>query len=205
MKTITKIFLRIPTENSRTLTLTNGITLFFDDSYNENWHRQQIGQIAYIPEKYTTADNETPLKVGDVVYFHHLATDDNNKIVIDGETLYMQPIEQIYAVKRGDEIIGLRDCVFVEQMVESEDSIKTASGIFLKSAPDETKQTGIVIGLPPCSKEWNILGGDFKFDRKLKIGDTIFFKPKSEYQINADFGKRKVYKMPLENVLMVYN
>lgn len=219
IKPINQIFLRVATEDSRKLKLSSGLELYFDDKFNYNWHRQQIGQIAYLPEKYSTSDNDVPLFIGDIVYFHHLATanvDVNmgggrfgsqsvHGIEIEGEKLYMQPIDQIFAVKRGDEIICLHDNVFVEQEGETEDDIRTKSGIWTKSAPEILKHHGTVIGLPPCAEEWNFLGPDKKFGHNIKVGSRIQFKKKSEYQINADFGKRLVYKMPLENILIVYN
>ena len=203
MNPINRIFLRVATEESRSLTFANGLKLYFDDSYNENWHRQQIGQAVYVPEKYSSGDNDTPIFNNDIVYFHHLATIDVHKILIEGETLYMQPIDQIFAVKRGDDIICLGDNVFVEQVSETEDDIKTKSGIWLKEKEEDIKQEGLIIALPVGSDQWIFLGEDMKFTHRLKIGCRVKFRKRSEYQINADFGKRKIYKMKLENILMV--
>lgn len=198
MKPLNKIFIRVATENSRKLTLSNGIEIFFDDSYNENWHRIQIGQAVYVPDKH-----KNEIAEGDIIYFHHLATIDANKISIEGETLYMQPIDQIFAVKKGDEIICLANNVFVKQTLESEDNIKTKSGIWLKPHQEEIKQEGTVIALPKDCDGWVFLDEKGKFTKTVSVGDKVRFMKKSEYQINADFGKDKVYKMRLENILMV--
>lgn len=200
MNPVNRIFIRVATEDSRTITLANGKKIFFDDSYNENWHRQQIGQAVYVPEEYT---KKSGMKNGDMIYFHHLATIPENKITIEGETLYMQPLDQIFAVKKGKKITCLGSTIFVEQAAESEGDIKTKSGIWLKEKAEEIKREGIVVALPPDAENWVYVGKDMKFNRKLSVGCRVIFKKGSEYQINADFGKRKVYKMKLENILAV--
>jgi co-chaperonin GroES (HSP10) len=178
----------VKVNRSKENTLKVGDTeLFLDTRFNEYEHITQEGVVVAVPEKHNCIIDD--LRIDDLVYFHHFTCLDENDVSADfgGEKEYYrcEPIN-IYARKRGDDLKSFHDIVLCDFIEESEDNIKTKSGIYLKPAADKAFRKAIVTH---CPKEY-----DF-------VGKQIYYQYNHDYEMTID-GKRK-YRMYVKSVLAI--
>lgn len=178
----------------------NGEEIFIDVSYEPLKFARQFG-IVYETPNWLPKGLDFDIKKGDKIYFHHLITanqssmtidkkfksqhssidliSDNKIDWIDGEdNLYKVHWEHIYARVRGGKLKMMHHWNFVEQKKESEEDMKTSSGIFLKSEAEDITLHGYLIYM----NEW-------MKDQGMKKGDEIVFSEDSEYDMKIE-GKK---------------
>ena len=178
----------------------NGKDIFIDVSFDPLRYARQFGIVYQVPG-WLPRGLDFDVKKGDKIYFHHLITSNqgnltvnkqyqkqhssidlisDNKIEwIEGEkNIYQVHWEHIYARVRDGELKMLHHWNFVEQKKESEDDMKTDSGIFLKSEPEDITLHGYI-------KYMN----DWMSEQGLKKGDEIVFSENSEYDMQIE-GKK---------------
>jgi hypothetical protein len=151
-------------------------------------HLPQLATIKYAPDDVKGWDYEIPLKQGDKVYCHHFAATDTFKITIGDEILHWQNYEQLYAIQTEDDVIPLEHYVFIEQLYENEDDIRTASGIFTKPTTEAKHLTGVVRHASAYSKE---LG--------LSVGDTVQYLSRARYPVKMQAGG-VLWKTRVQNI-----
>ena len=94
------------------------------------------------------------------------------------ENIYKIHWEHMYARVRDEEVKMLHHWNFVEQKSESEDDIKTDTGIYVKSEMDDITLYGYI-------KYMN----DWLKDQGVKEGDEVIFSTNSEYEMKIE-GKK---------------
>lgn len=151
-------------------------------------HLPQLATIRYAPTVIKGWDYKIPLKQGDQVYCHHFAATDTFKIVIGDEILHWQAYEQLYAIQSEDDVIPLEHYVLIEQLYESEDDIKTASGIFTKPKAEAKHLTGRIKYASEYSKRLGV-----------QVGDTVQYLSRSQYPLKMKSGE-VLWKTRVDNV-----
>jgi len=162
------------------------LELVLNTTYNPMYHARRYGIVYVAPESTSV---EFDVKKGDKVWFHHFVIGENNEIkYIDEEDIYVAQINQIYARERDGEIKSLHHWNFIEQIKESEEDIKTASGIYLKPEVEDILERGIV------RLASDTLGA--------KVGDKVIFSKNSEYDM--DINGEELMRMRDVDILAVY-
>ena len=162
------------------------------DEMDKNYAPQK-GVIYFMPDKFTLSQdlkpyrNDVPLHIGDTVYHHHFATQDIFKCNINGEDLFWQEYNQIYAVERDGDVLPLERYVFIEQLKEKESDIITKSGIYKKSQPGDVVLTGTLRYLCPLA-----------IKHGLKKGDIVKYKSQAQYRMKI--GNEVLWKSRIDNL-----
>ncbi len=155
-----------------------GKEIIIDSDYNKYKHTTQIGIIHACPIKITKQYlYDTELNVGDTVAFHHFVCQADHKIE-DG--VYRAEYFHLYALLKDSSVEPLEDVIFVEPILESEDSLY-AGNIRIKSHQENIKQCGIVFAASKKAKAMGVRDGDKVFfskdaDYKMKLIDKVYYR-----------------------------
>jgi len=190
----------------------NGMEIALDIKFDPYRFARQYG-IVYSTPIALPNGLEFDVKEGDKIYFHHLVTGAKSGVTIDkkiedesgqqhksqnlvewvdDENVYKVHWQQIYARVRDGELKMLHHWNFVKQKTESEDSIKTKSGIFIKPEVEDITLHGNIMYM-----------NDWLKNQGVKIGDEIIFSENSEYDMKIE--GEKLLRMRNEDILALYN
>lgn len=166
-------------------------SIYIDPKWNEFDNRKQSAEVVAVPEKY-----DTPVKVGDTIFFHHHVVISNNGKGqrVDGD-IYAVRFDpnnghgtQAYAYKcqeTGD-IELLSDWVFlIPEEQEAEET--TDSGIIVALKEPEYNQYGYVLYDSPAVQQ---LG--------LKAGDKVMIMKNADYKMEID--GQEVYRVHIDHI-----
>ena len=107
---------------------------------------------------------------------------------VEEENVYKVHWQQIYARVRKGKLKMLHHWNFVKQKVESEDNIKTKSGIFFKPEVEDITLHGTIVHM-----------NDWLKNQGVKTGDEIVFSENSEYDMTIE--GEKLLRMRNEDIL----
>jgi co-chaperonin GroES (HSP10) len=130
------------------------------------------------------------LQPGDFVYTHHFINDDEHCVNVDGKEVAWMAYNQLFARVRDGEVHMLNDYVLVEPVKETEDEIKSESGLFLKANQEEKSNVGI---LKYVNSNTEALGAN--------VGDKIYFETNSDYEMDIE-GER-LFRMKNNDLIYV--
>lgn len=103
------------------------LTLFIDPLFKPTTHARIYGVVKAVPKgKCYNEDGieiETDVRVGDKVYFHYLATFDENACIFGN--YYRVPYCWIFCVVRGNDILPIGGWTFCEKVVDDEDEFES--------------------------------------------------------------------------------
>lgn len=166
-------------------------SIYIDPKWNEFNNRKQSAEVVAVPEKY-----DTPVKVGDTIFFHHhvVISNNGNGQRVDGD-IYAVRFDpnnghgtQAYAYKcqeTGD-IELLSDWVFlIPEEQEAEET--TDSGIIVALKEPEYNQYGYVLYDSPAVQQ---LG--------LKAGDKVMIMKNADYKMEID--GQEVYRVHIDHI-----
>lgn len=166
-------------------------SIYIDPKWNEFDNRKQSAEVVAVPEKY-----DTPVKVGDTIFFHHhvVISNNGNGQRVDGD-IYAVRFDpnnghgtQAYAYKcqeTGD-IELLSDWVFlIPEEQEAEET--TDSGIIVALKEPEYNQYGYVLYDSPAVQQ---LG--------LKAGDKVMIMKNADYKMEID--GQEVYRVHIDHI-----
>jgi len=111
---------------------------------------------------------------------------------IEKENIYKVHWQQIYARVRDGELKMLHHWNFVKQKTESEDDIKTASGIYFKPDVEDITLYGNIVYM-----------NDWMKDQGVVEGDEVVFSENSEYEMTIE--GEKLLRMRNEDILATVN
>lgn len=148
----------------------------------------QLATIRYVPKEVKGFTYGYPLKQGDQVYCHHFAATDTFKIVIGDEILHWQNYNELYAVQTDETVVPLEHYVLIEQLYESEDDIKTPSGIFTKPKAAAKHLTGRIK-----------YSSDYAKDLGANVGDVVRYYSRAQYPLKMKSGE-VLWKTRVENI-----
>lgn len=162
-----------------------GKEFYLESKFREFENRYCYGEVVGVPLKH-----ETPVRVGDILYFHHHVVLDARAEI--GKNLYIVKYSktgghgtQAYAYKRNGQLRLFSDWVFVG--IEKEEGEKTNSGIIL---------------LQPSVKKniATILYESDELDREgIKKGDKVYFANNADYEMELE--GETVYRMRIDDIL----
>jgi co-chaperonin GroES (HSP10) len=162
-----------------------GKEFYLESKFREFENRYCYGEVVGVPLKH-----ETPVRVGDILYFHHHVVLDARAEI--GKNLYLVRYSktgghgtQAYAYKRNGQLRLFSDWVFVG--IEKEEGEKTNSGIIL---------------LQPSVKKniATILYESDELDREgIKKGDKVYFANNADYEMELE--GETVYRMRIDDIL----
>tara|TARA_A100001201_G_scaffold107179_1_gene91668 strand:- start:2402 stop:3028 length:627 start_codon:yes stop_codon:yes gene_type:complete len=169
----------------------NGVEIEINITYNPLVLARQYG-VVYETPGFLPKGLEFDVKKGDKIYFHHLITasssNASNKEITDEDyksdhlvewigkkNIYKVHWQHIYARVRKGKLKMLHHWNFVKQKTETDDDIKTKSGIYLKSEKEDITLHGYIEHLSDWMKEQGI-----------KKGDEVVFSENSEYNMKIE-------------------
>lgn len=192
MKSINNFIVKIDSTTQDKITTNSGLELYVDTKFNEFEHRTTEGEVLAIPN-----NRETPVEVGDKLYFHHHVVVDGGMPISELDKWYMVVYNPHHAAynqaiafksKRTGEVHSIQGWALLdppeaekEKEVE-EDQIKV---VRLKENPVTTG----VVSFP--SKELDEIG--------VSNGDVVGFKKNRDYRIKID-GK-EYYRVAVTELL----
>lgn len=169
----------------------SGDKLSLDTDFQKYNHATQVGEVAFSPQIIGSEFlNNTPIKDGDAVLFHHFVCQDDNQVKYNGETLYSCDYFHIWAKIVDSKLEPLEDFIFVEPILEPLSQTKTSGGLVLKAERTNLKNIGRIHSLSKASRK---LG--------MREGDIVFFTNDADYDINV-LGK-DLYRMRIRNIIGV--
>lgn len=181
----------------------NGNKITIDTDYNKYKHAVQIGRIFACPVTITDQYlNDTELKEGDVVVFHHFVCQPDHKVDV-AENVYRAEYFHLYAkleypavydratdtAKIMTEVYPLEDAIFVEPILEDESNM-FAGKIRIKTHQENLKQQGIVFASSKKARDMGVLPGD-----------KIYFTLNADYAMHLC--KKDLYRMRIRNIVAV--
>lgn len=166
-------------------------TLHLDPKWDEFNNRKMEAEVYATPLKY-----DTPVKVGDTIYFHHhVVIAGNGKGQEVDDNLYRVTYDpnnshrtQAYAYKCKDtgEVHLLSEWIFLKP-AEQKDEEVTDTGIILELKKPEYNQFGYVLYDSPAVRE---LG--------LKKGDKVMIMKNADYRMEID--GQEVYRTHMDHI-----
>ncbi len=164
-----------------------GQSMYLETKFNEFENRYCYGEVVAIPSKH-----ETPVQVGDTLYFHHHVVMDKNASI--GDDVYIVKYSsqgghstQAYAYSRGEETKLFSDWVFVD--IDKDGESKTDSGIILLSAPVKSRMATV------------LYDSDVLAENGIYKGDRICYSINADYEM--EFEGKTVYRMRIDDILYV--
>lgn len=194
MKLIKDLFLIRADKDSKRITSIighDGEKLSLDTDFQKYQHATQIGEVAFSPQIIGSEFlNNTPIKDGDTILFHHFICQDDNQVKYNNEILYSCEYFHIWAKIQNSKLEPLEDFLFIEPILEPLTHTKTDGGLILKAERSKLKNIGKIFAL---SKAAIKLG--------MREGDIVFFTNDADYDINV-LG-RDLYRMRIRNIVGV--
>jgi hypothetical protein len=194
MKAMNHFVVELEKRFNDTITTDSGIKFHIDPKWNEFENRVVEGPVKALPAKH-----DTPVRVGDTLYFHHLVVLQDGQRLGAGENDYLVLYDpntcvsnQAIAYKDQDtgEVHPLGDwCLMSPVEQEEELASEVLEIVSLKTPPPKTAQL------------WK--GNVATMDLGLTEGDIVGIKRNMDYSLMID-GKEK-YRVDPEDLLYVYN
>ncbi len=173
-----------------------GHVIYIDVSYSPKHHISIEGEVSAIPKvvspkpkkeskSHTYAEGIVPeIKIGDRAYFHFNTICEENLVLIKGVEHYKVGYENVFCVKRDEELIMIGGWCLVEEIIEGEDY-----GSLINPHKEQSKYEGVLrhIGTPRGTKNL-----PHYFDGvvvEIKPGDRVFFREFSRFENQID-GKK---------------
>ena len=177
-----------------TVTTESGIKFHIDPRFNEFENRVVEGPVKALPQKY-----DTPVRIGDTLYFHHLVVLQDGQRLGGSENDFLvlyDPVtcvsNQAIAYKDQDtgEIHPLGEWCLLNPMEQEEDfASEIIQVIRLKKNP------------PKYAELWR--GNSVTESLGVAVGDRVAFKKNMDYSIKIDGQER--FRVDANDLLFVYN
>lgn len=190
MRSLYDFFVRLPKAFNDEVKV-GDTSIYIDPKWNEFENRKQSAEVVAVPEKY-----DTPVKVGDTIYFHHhVVISGNGKgQVVDGDVYCVRfdPNNshgtQAYAYKCQEtgKIELLSEWIFLRPE-EQDDEEVTEDGIILALEKPEYNQYGYVLYDSPAVQ-----------DLGLKAGDKVMIMKNADYKMEID--GQEVYRVHMDHI-----
>jgi co-chaperonin GroES (HSP10) len=186
LKPVRDFLVKLPKKFKDTFTMA-GQEFYLENKFREFENRYCYGEVVGVPEKH-----DTPVKVGDTLYFHHHVVLDK-RAEIEKDIYLVRYSEhgghatQAYAYKRDGVIRLFSDWVFVHIEKKKED--KTSSGIIL--LPEAVKKNVATVAYDSDTLE----------HYGIAKGDTVVFARDADYEMELDGDT--VYRMRIDDILYV--
>jgi len=188
MRAMRQFVVRIDNKFTNEIKLNSGLSLIVDTKFEPHKHRAFYGVVVELPAK-----DETPVEIGDKLYFHHsIIFNENYQIA---EDLFLVAYDKrggydtlCYAYEHDGVIHTLGDYVFLTPPEKKEEV--SESGLFL-GFQKKVEDRGYV-------KYMNELGDELG----IQVGDLVGFTPNSDcdFVINDE----RLWRMRLQDLTVVY-
>lgn len=190
MRSLYDFFVKLPKAFNDEMKI-GDTSIYIDPKWNEFENRKQSAEVVAVPEKY-----DTPVKVGDTIYFHHhvVISGNGNGQVVDGDVYCVRfdPNNghgtQAYAYKCQDtgKIELLSDWIFLRPEEQEKEEV-TESGIIIALEEPEYNQFGYVLYDSPAVQQ---LG--------LKAGDKVMIMKNADYRMEIE--GQEVYRVHMDHI-----
>lgn len=194
MKAMNHFVVELEKQLHDTVTTESGIKFHIDPKWNEFENRVVEGPVKALPAKH-----DTPVRIGDTLYFHHLVVLQDGQRLGAGDNDFLvlyDPVtcvsNQAIAYKDQDtgEVNPLGDWCLLTPVNQEEDfTSEVVEVITFKKAP------------PKKAKLWK--GNALSNELGVTEGDVVAFKKNMDYSIKID-GEEK-YRVDAQDLLFVYN
>ena len=191
MKSPLNFIVKIDSTTNDKMKTDSGLELYIDTRFNEFDHRTTEGEVLAVPEK-----RDTPVEVGDTLYFHHHVVLNGGMPISELDKWYMviynphnaaynQAIA--YKSKNTGKVNSIKGwCLLEPDQEDREGSVESEIEVVkLKETPVTTG----VVSFP--SKELNDLG--------VSDGDVVGFKKNRDYRIKIN--EKEYYRVAVTELL----
>jgi len=194
MKAMNHFVVELENQFYDTITTKGGMKFHIDPKWNEFENRVMEGPVRALPAKH-----DTPVDIGDTLYFHHLVVmqdgqrlgaGDNDFLVLYDPTTCISNQSIAYKDQHTDKVYALGDWCLLSPIDQEEDfSSEIIEIISLKKSP------------PKTAKLWR--GNQITEELGLKEGDVVAFKKNMDYSVKIN-GEEK-YRVDPADLLYVFN
>jgi co-chaperonin GroES (HSP10) len=177
MNTIKDFIVSVPKRINDTIVTDSGLELYLDTRFDEFTHRNMCGEVAACPIK-----NDTGVKEGDTLYFHHHVVINGGQKIDHGEDLYLVRYSASRAVE--NQCIAYKD-------KETEKIFPMAGWTLLIPHKEEAKKESEIIEVVKLEEDPYVLGevafeSEELQDMGVKKGDIVGFKKNRDYEVSIE-------------------
>ena len=191
MKSPLNFIVKIDSTTNDKMKTDSGLELYIDTRFNEFDHRTTEGEVLAVPEK-----RDTPVEVGDTLYFHHHVVLNGGMPISELDKWYMviynphnaaynQAIA--YKSKKTGKVTSIKGWCLLEP--DQEDRERPVESEIEVVKLKETPVTTGVVSFP--SKELDDLG--------VSDGDVVGFKKNRDYRIKIN--EKEYYRVAVTELL----
>ena len=191
MKSPLNFIVKIDSTTNDKMKTDSGLELYIDTKFNEFDHRTTEGEVLAVPEK-----RDTPVEVGDTLYFHHHVVLNGGMPISELDKWYMviynphnAPYNQAiaYKSKKTGKVNSIKGWCLLEP--DQEDRERPVESEIEVVKLKETPVTTGVVSFP--SKELDDLG--------VSDGDVVGFKKNRDYRIKIN--EKEYYRVAVTELL----
>ena len=194
MKAMNHFIVKLEKTLNDTMTTDTGIEIHVVNKFNEFEHRVMEGPVTAIPAKH-----ETPVKVGDTLYFHHrvvlqegqpLGTGENEYLVLYNPNTCVSNQAIAYKEEGSGDVHALGDWCLMTPVSEEDEVTAEIIEIITKTKP-----------APKKARLWK--GNNVTKELGVSEGDVIAINKNMDYSIKIDGQER--FRVDPVDLLFVYN
>ena len=191
MKSPLNFIVKIDSTTNNKMKTESGLELYVDTKFNEFDHRTTEGEVLAVPEK-----RDTPVEVGDTLYFHHHVVLDGGMPISELDKWYMviyNPHQAAYnqaiayKSKKTGKVNPIKGWCLLEP--DEEDRERRVESEIEVVKLKETPVTTGVVSFP--SKELDDIG--------VSDGDVVGFKKNRDYRIKIN--EKEYYRVAVTELL----
>lgn len=177
MKSINNFIVKVESITNDRIKTNSGLDLYIDTKFDEFQHRTTEGEVLAVP-----SNRETPVEVGDTLYFHH-------HVVIDGSPP-INEIDKWYTVIYNPHHAAYNQAIAFKS--KKTGKINSIQGWALLDPPEEKKKEEEGLIKVVNLKEKPITTGVVSFSSKeldeigVSHGDVVGFKKNRDYRIKIN-------------------
>ena len=191
MKSPLNFIVKIDSTTNNKMKTESGLELYVDTKFNEFDHRTTEGEVLAVPEK-----RDTPVEVGDTLYFHHHVVLDGGMPISELDKWYMviyNPHQAAYnqaiayKSKKTGKVNPIKGWCLLEP--DEEDRARRVESKIEVVKQNENPVTTGVVSFP--SKELDDIG--------VSDGDVVGFKKNRDYRIKIN--EKEYYRVAVTELL----
>ena len=192
MRSYDSFVIHLPKRVNDTISLSNGLELYVDTRFNEFEYRVNEGEVISVPFKY-----DTPVQVGDTLYFHHLVVMNDGQVLADLKDHYLVKFSP--SIATNNQSIGYKS---------KDTGLFHPLNKWSVLAPYEepkVKMSEIIdvveFNEPPVTKGVVAFDSDELSEIGVKKGDVVGFKKNHDYRFKID--GIEYYRTRVEDLMYV--
>jgi co-chaperonin GroES (HSP10) len=192
MRSYDSFVVYLPKRVNDTISLSNGLELYVDTRFNEFEYRVNEGEVISVPFKY-----DTPVQVGDTLYFHHLVVMNDGQVLAD--------LKDHYLVKFSPSIATNNQAIGYKSKDTGLFHTLNKWSVLAPYEEPKVKMSEIIevveFNEPPVTKGVVAFDSEELAEIGVKKGDVVGFKKNHDYRFKID--GIEYYRTRVEDLMYV--